>query len=187
MILSNGISSRFKLTTIGMSQGFLQSVWVVNASCPVPASVLFPQGLPDFEFIDVTDPPYPSLKKGDKKALQVGCTKPVVVNNAIQFRGHHPGSQPFSLYAPRLQQFVAETEGPIAVLADSQHAAIAAILGDRYVQPASVEMVDDMDRSPEQIQNYLTDWWRYLKSHKRLTNYSQSAANWSLTVNLTTP
>lgn len=192
-----GLGGRVSVIAHAMAQDDPPEIeWIINDHCPVRYQEVFPEGIHGVRLVNKMAP------SGDGSAFCRPASIPVLRQMAVSiFRAMHldpvtqcdlgvhwrglrgPEGESLAPFLSRLELLVASTEGPIAVLADSDREIIAGAIGDRAVPQDSREMAHDLDRQPSDIRPYLADWARLLACRVIATNCPHSLALWPRTMN----
>lgn len=192
-----GLGGRVSVIAHAMAQDDSPEVeWIVNAHCPARYQEVFPDGIPRVRMVNRTTPSgsgsvfcrpaaVPVLRQMTISIFRAMQLDPVTICDlGVHWRGHRgPEGEKLAPFLSRLEWLLASTEGPIAVLADSDRSIIAGVVGDRALPQESREMDHDLDRQPEDIRPYMADWARILACRVIATNCPHSLALWPRTMN----
>lgn len=189
--LTHGLAGRVSLLSRIMAADDQRPVaWCISRHFPYGHREVFPDGI---EGVDLVDEPvgtrigylwsgatdegkraeavrrlFAAMKLPDVPRLELG----------ILFRGHRPDGKRLAGFSDDIRAAMAETEGGIATLCDSQRAEIREILGGRMIAQATPEMTHDMDREGLDVRGFVGEWWALLNCQRIITNCPMSSLDW---------
>jgi hypothetical protein len=189
--LINGLGTRVIMLAKALSTDPRPEIdWAVGPECSCPHRLIFPDGIPGLTITDsitgnrigfLWDPKVDAAQLPAAVKLVFASMKlePEPVRDfGVLYRGHFGEGVPFYQFLDVIDEKLPPTVGAVPTVCDSRRAEVLACIGPSAIPQKSKEMDFDYDRSPDDVRDYLQEWWRLLNCRKIIANNTKSSIYW---------